>query len=191
MHRTQTSLTPRLLTASLGLLPVAAPASAPGSELAASSQVSATSQAVKAESVQRSEVMETLSYLSDVYGPRLMGTSGYHEAALWAKQRRESWGVEDVRFESVGDEFRGWTTTDISVDMVSPRYMPLIAYPVAYTRGTSGTVEGVPLIVDDLDSLRAHAGSLRGRIVMRDDQVIAGGTGEPVRFQEALARSAN
>ena len=34
---------------------------------------------------QGEHLSNTLSHLSDVYGPRLMGTKAYHEALMWAK----------------------------------------------------------------------------------------------------------
>ncbi|GAB5550274.1 MAG: hypothetical protein SangKO_100340 [Sandaracinaceae bacterium] len=140
------------------------------SDLAVRDRAEEASQRIRVESVERSQVMETLSFLSDVYGPRLMGTSDYLEAALWARQRLESWDVENVRLEPFGDDYRGWSTNGVNVEMVSPRYMPMIAYPLAYTRGTNGTVEGVPVLVDDVESLRDYAGSLRGKIVLVDNE---------------------
>ena len=48
---------------------------------------------IKEEAYQHSKVMETLSYLSDVYGPRLSGSPAYYEAAMWAKQRLAKAGI--------------------------------------------------------------------------------------------------
>lgn len=36
---------------------------------------------IKEEAFQRSQVLDTLSYLTDVYGPRLSGTPAYDDAA--------------------------------------------------------------------------------------------------------------
>ena len=43
-------------------------------------------QKIRAEGFQRSQVMETLSYLTDVYGPRLTNSPNYKKAAEWLKQ---------------------------------------------------------------------------------------------------------
>ena len=47
---------------------------------------------IKEEAYQHSQVMDTLHYLADVYGPRLAGSPAYGDAAAWAKSRLESWG---------------------------------------------------------------------------------------------------
>ena len=132
------------------------------------------SQRIRLESTKHSQVMETLSFLSDVYGPRLLGTSDYFEAARWAQGRLEKWGLENVRLESFGDEYRGWSLESVNAEMISPRYMPLIAYPKAFTRGTDGMVSGLPVLVDDIEDLMTFEGSLRGKIVLVDN-------GEPNR----------
>ena len=42
---------------------------------------------IKAEAFQRSAVMDTLSWLSDVYGPRLTGSPALRQAAEWARDQ--------------------------------------------------------------------------------------------------------
>lgn len=157
-----------LLTFLLGslLMTILNPAAA---EMSAEERFRDVSQQIKDESGKHSQVMETLSFLSDVYGPRLLGTSDYYEAARWAQQRLKGWDLENVRLDPFGDEYRGWSMEAVNVEMISPRYMPLIAYPKAFTRGTDGTVTGLPILVDDLESLRQYKDSLRGKIVLVDD----------------------
>ena len=41
---------------------------------------------IKDEGLDRSQVMETASYLTDVYGPRLTGSPDTKEAADWAQK---------------------------------------------------------------------------------------------------------
>ena len=48
--------------------------------------------AIKEEGIQHSQAMETLSYLTDVHGPRFRGTPGYYAAAEWARQQMSDWG---------------------------------------------------------------------------------------------------
>ena len=45
---------------------------------------------IKDEALNRSKVMETLSYLTDVHGPRLTNSPNMRAAADWAKKRLES-----------------------------------------------------------------------------------------------------
>ncbi len=78
---------------------------------------------IKEEAFQRSQVLDTLSYLTDIYGPRLTGTPAYHEAAVWAKQRLEGWDLANVHLDPYRDDLRGWEMKSYSVEMIEPRYM--------------------------------------------------------------------
>jgi len=123
---------------------------------------------IKEEAFQHSQVMDTLIYLSDVYGPRLTGSPAYYEAAQWAKQRLEGWGLENVHFDSYRDDLRGWEIESYSVEMIEPRYMNITALPDAWTAGTDGEVVGEPIIVDYTfwGALQELKGKLRGKILM-------------------------
>ena len=47
-----------------------------------------------------------LDYLTTTFGPRLSGTESYMDAAFWAKDKLELWGLEEIYFESYADNFR-------------------------------------------------------------------------------------
>jgi len=64
---------------------------------------------IRDEGLNRSQVMEFLSYLSDVYGPRLAGSPGYFEAAKWARDKMASIGLENAHLEAWGPWGKGWT----------------------------------------------------------------------------------
>ena len=48
---------------------------------------------IKDEGFQRSQVMEILSWLTDVYGPRLTNSPGFRKAGDWAVKEMTSWGL--------------------------------------------------------------------------------------------------
>ena len=80
----------------------------------------------KDEGLQRSKVMETASYLTDVYGPRLTGSSNLRRAQAWAQERLKKYGMENIHLE--GYEFgRGWELKRFAAHMLQPSYAPLIA----------------------------------------------------------------
>lgn len=54
---------------------------------------------IKLQAFDKSEVMDTLSYLSDVHGPRLTASPDFEEAAQWAMSRLKSYGIENVHEE--------------------------------------------------------------------------------------------
>ena len=45
--------------------------------------------------------METVSYLTDVYGPRLTGSPIIKEAADWALKTMQEWGLANVHLETL------------------------------------------------------------------------------------------
>src|SRR5258708_3116290 len=51
---------------------------------------------IKDEGLNRSEVMKTLSYLTDVIGPRLTGSPNLKRANEWTKDRLTSWGLTNA-----------------------------------------------------------------------------------------------
>ena len=57
---------------------------------------------IKDEGLQRSQVMDTLWYLTDVHGPRLTNSPAIRAAAAWAEGRLRDWGVSNVRAGNVG-----------------------------------------------------------------------------------------
>ena len=123
---------------------------------------------IKMEGLQNSQIMQTISYLTDVYGPRLTGSPELREAAEWARDQMKEWGIKDVKLEDWGTFGRSWTMEKVSVHMISPRYAPLIAYPKAWTRSTDGVVTGTPVLMDieSAEQLEAFKDSLQDAIVM-------------------------
>ena len=123
--------------------------------------------AIRAEGFERSQVMDLVGWLSDVYGPRITGTPAIEEAREWAADRLRAWGVRNVREERFAFG-RGWSLVRFHAHMVEPRVMPIIGHPRAWSPGTRGTVQADVVRVDirrraDLDRYR---GMLRGKIVL-------------------------
>ncbi len=124
---------------------------------------------MKAEGFERSQVMEILSYLTDVHGPRLTNSPGYHRAADYVKKTLESWGLQNVHFDQWDEEFgRGWDLRKFSLQCTGPVYFPVIAYPKAWTPGVKGTVqaEAVYLDIRKEEDLAKYRGKLKGKIVL-------------------------
>src|SRR3984885_1519108 len=97
---------------------------------------------IKAEAFANSQVMETLSYLTDVYGPRLTASPGFREAANWAVKRLQSYGVENIQQEKWGPFARSWALKQSSLEMLEPGYSPLDAVPLAWSASTGGARVG-------------------------------------------------
>ena len=122
--------------------------------------------AITAEGLERSQAMETVSWLSDVYGPRVTGTPATEAAKEWAASRLRAWGLEvsEERF-AYGS---GWSLERFQAHMIEPQVMPIIGYPRAWTSSTDGTVTAEVVRVDatSRDALARHRGTLRGKVVL-------------------------
>jgi carboxypeptidase Q len=125
-------------------------------------------QKIKYEEYTNSKVMETLSYLTDVYGPRLTNSPNWFKAANWAKDELTKLGLVNVNIEPWGTFGRGWSVESFSLVMTEPTYDRLIAYPEAWTNSTNGIITGTPVLMDvkDVSDLDQFKGKLKGAIVM-------------------------
>jgi hypothetical protein len=97
---------------------------------------------IKNEAFANSQVMETLSYLTDVYGPRLTASPGFRDAANWAVKRLQSYGVENIQQEKWGPFGRSWALRQSSLEMLEPVYSALDAVPLAWSGSTNGARVG-------------------------------------------------
>src|SRR6476469_7649721 len=98
---------------------------------------------IKDEGLNRSQVMDIISYLTDVYGGRLTGSPQIKAAADWTKKKLTEWELTNVNLETWGPFGRGWTNEKITARAISPAgNFGVIVYPKAWTPGTNGLVEG-------------------------------------------------
>jgi len=124
---------------------------------------------IKTEGLQRSQAMQTLAYLTDVFGPRLTGSPQLKRAQDWARDKMISWGLSNSKLEPWGTFGAGWNIERFSVEMTAPTYDRLNVYPLAWSPGTNGVISGSPTVVNirtkaDFDKYR---GKLKGAIVFR------------------------
>ena len=124
---------------------------------------------IKDEAMNRSRVMETLSYLTDVIGPRLTASPAMKRANDWTKDQLSKWGLENAHLEAWGPFGKGWTLENFSIQVIEPQCIPLIAYPKAWSPGLDGVVTG-PVV--DLGSIKTEEeleklkGKLKGAYVL-------------------------
>lgn len=137
---------------------------------------------IKAEAFENSQVMDTLEYLTDQYGPRLTVSPEWREAADWAVKRLQGYDLENVHLEKWGAPGRGWTLKRASLEMLEPRYSAMVAAPLAWSDVTAGEQTGDVILAqygsgrrsldpkiagEELDKFEAQwKGKLRGKIVL-------------------------
>jgi hypothetical protein len=123
---------------------------------------------IRDEGLNRSQVMQTLSYLSDVIGPRLTASPGMKRANEWTRDTMTKWGLQNAHLEAWGPFGRGWTLKRFSAQVTDPLDVPLIAYPKAWSPGTNGPVSADVVYFDPKDEadLARFKGQLKGKIVL-------------------------
>lgn len=122
---------------------------------------------IRDEGLDCSQVLKIFSHFTEMIGPRLTGGPEVKAAADYSKGLLTTWGLNDARLEP-WDFGRGWTLEKSTIEMIEPRYMPLIGYPEAWSASTPGEIVATPVFIGnktvaDLDKMK---GQLKGAIVM-------------------------
>ncbi len=123
---------------------------------------------IKEEGSKNSQVMQTLSYLTDVIGPRLTNSPAMKRSNEWTRDQMTKWGLQNAKLEAWGPFGRGWTLKSFDAEVVQPYSIPVIAYPKAWSPSTKGAVTGEVVFFDaktDAD-LEKYKGKLQGKIVL-------------------------
>ena len=123
---------------------------------------------IRDEGLNRSQVMETLSYLSDVIGPRLTASPNMKRSNDWTRDQLSKWGLQNAHLEAWGPFGRGWTLKRFSAQVSDPQTIPLIAYPKAWSPALAEPVTAEVVYVDAKDEaeLQKFKGQLSGKIVL-------------------------
>lgn len=124
-------------------------------------------QRIKDEGMNRSQVMQTLSYLSDVIGPRLTASPGMKRANEWTRDQLTKWGLQNAHLEAWGPFGRGWTLQRFSAQVTAPTAFPVIAYPKAWSPAIAPlTADVVYVDAKSEADLEKYKGKLNGKIVL-------------------------
>src|ERR1041385_6669898 len=123
---------------------------------------------IRDEGLNHSQVMQTLSYLTDVIGPRLTGSPNLKRANEWTRDKMTSWGLTNAHLEAWGPFGRGWSLKRFSAQVIEPQTIPLIAAPKAWSPGFEQplTAEVVYFDARSNSDLDKYKGKLRGAIVL-------------------------
>ncbi|MBP6002145.1 MAG: M20/M25/M40 family metallo-hydrolase [Pyrinomonadaceae bacterium] len=123
---------------------------------------------IRDEGMNRSQVMQHLSYLTDVIGGRLTNSPSMKRANEWTRDTMAKWGMKNAKLESWGPFGRGWELKSFSAQVIEPHAVPVIAFPKAWSPSTSGmvTAEIVLLDIKTDEDFAKYKGQLRGKIVM-------------------------
>lgn len=127
----------------------------------------ATIARIRAEATERSQAMDHLWWLSEVYGPRATGTPAFEAASQWAMKRFTEWGLANVHQERFPFG-QGWTIERFSLHLVAPQTQAFIGQPRWNSPSTDGPIlsDVVHVKAASEADLAKYQGQLRGKIVV-------------------------
>ena len=122
---------------------------------------------IRDEGLNHSQVMDHISWLSDVYGPRLTGSPAILQASDWVLRMFKEWGLTNAHREAwlFG---KGWALVRFSAHMIAPQVQPIIGLPASWTPGTKGTITAdvVRVQIDSDADFEKYRGKLAGKIAL-------------------------
>ncbi|HWQ03104.1 MAG TPA: M20/M25/M40 family metallo-hydrolase [Candidatus Nitrosotenuis sp.] len=123
---------------------------------------------IKEQGLRNSEVMEILSWLTDVHGARLTGSPQIKAAGDWAVGKLKEWGLQNARLEPWGPFGRGWINERFYMMVREPVPFPVIGYARAWTPGTSGqvTCDAEIVTINTEADIEKYKGKLKGKCIL-------------------------
>ena len=122
---------------------------------------------IRAEGMERSQTLPVFEMLTTTIGPRLTASPAQKRASEWVRDRLMSYGLSNVHLEpwKFG---RGWTLERLTVEMIEPRYLPLIGYADGWSAATPGEIVAAPVFIGGKtpEQVQAMRVQLKGAIVM-------------------------
>ena len=104
---------------------------------------------IRREATDNSQILRTLHFLTDRYGPRLTGSPNLKAAQDWVVKETTAWGLKNAHLEPWTFGHPGWVNEKLSVHVTAPVKDSLVTEALAWTPGTNGpvTAQAVQLIV--------------------------------------------
>ena len=123
---------------------------------------------IREEGFQRSQLPDTISYMTDVLGARLTVSPGMRRAQRWVVGEMERIGLTNIEIEPFMDYGISWSNDYVSLHLLEPDYQPMVGYPLSHTPGTDGKQRLQVVTADgrtraELEALR---GTLQGKAVL-------------------------
>jgi hypothetical protein len=154
---------------------------------------SAMNAKIRSEGMDRSKIMWIEHFLTDVYGPRPIGSPNQVAAANWAVKTMTSWGMQNAHLEPFTWRGVGWLPGRAEGFITSPVHANLKFEAVPWSPSTKGTVKGevVSLVPPETPTeqelanyLAPFAHRVKGGIVM-----VGAPPAVPVNFNERPKRT--
>jgi hypothetical protein len=130
---------------------------------------------IRREAIDHSQIMRTLHFLTDRYGPRLTGSPNLKDAQDWLVKETTTWGLKNAHLEAWTFGHPGWLNEKLSVHVVSPVKDALVVEALAWTPGTNGAVTAPTVMIEPpqrptkdvlLKFFDANRNAVKGKVVM-------------------------
>jgi hypothetical protein len=147
---------------------------------------------IRKEAMEKSQIMRTIHYFSDVYGPRLTGSPNLKAAGEWAVKQMTAWGMENAALEPWNFGHPGWVNERAAGFITAPVQDSLVFEVLAWTPGTNGVLKGqaMQLILPERptqEELNAffteNRSKIKGRMVLMGKPSVV-----PVNFEPPTKR---
>ena len=127
---------------------------------------------IRQEEKDHSQIMRTMHFLTDVYGPRLTGSPNYKAAADWALRQMQSWSLQNAHFEPWDFGHPGWTNERSSGYVLAPIHDQLTFKVLGWTPSTKGTVRAEAIQIEPPEKptqevLTAYLDSIKAKVNKR------------------------
>jgi carboxypeptidase Q len=124
---------------------------------------------IRSEATERSQILQTLHMLTDVYGPRLTGSPSLKAASDWVVKQTTEWGLKNARLEPWDFGRPGWVNERTAAFLVAPVKDSLVVEALAWTPGTNGPVTAPVVQIEPptratRDQLTAFFNAQRARV---------------------------
>jgi carboxypeptidase Q len=117
------------------------------------------------EALSSSFAWDRLALIGDTFGNRLSGSQALEDAIQWAVAEMKKDGLDNVHTEPV--KVPHWIRGRESVEIISPRQMPLVMLGLGNSIGTPAEgIEADVLVVRSFEELDGAADRVKGRIVL-------------------------
>ncbi|MGH9823784.1 MAG: M20/M25/M40 family metallo-hydrolase [Blastocatellia bacterium] len=154
---------------------------------------------IRQEENDHSQIMHTMHYFTDIYGPRLTGSPNQKAAAEWAVKQMTEWGFQNAHLESWDFGHPGWTNEYLTARVISPFKDEVYCKALAWTPGTNGTIRAqafqmswpqAPTQAEFEAYLASVKDKVKGKIVLAGKQTIVKVITEPTprRMTDEIAK---
>ncbi len=124
--------------------------------------------AIRAEGLEHSHVMDYAGALTDGIGPRLTGSPNMAKANAWTRDQLTKMGCVNAHLEDWGEFGMGWQQLNTWVRMVEPDTAVFVAQATPWSPSSNGPVkaEAISVVINEEADLAKYKGKLGGKIVL-------------------------